>query len=380
MQGPDAASKRRWSPQQWFSEFKRRRVFRVFGAYAVVVFGLLPVADIVVKALHLPEWTLTLLVVLAGVGLPLALVLGWVFDLTPQGVIRTAHADGVTDHEVAAAFPSRAIGRVVIGTIVGAIFGIGAVGAYLYVQPRERPNRVTRVSIAVLPFQNLAADGTNDFLRLSLPDEIAAVLSYTPSLVLRPFASTRKYAAADFDPQTAGRELRVERVVTGHYSSLPDGLRITLEVIEVGGNRVLWRDSVSVPPKNLLAMREQITSRVRRGLLPTLGFSNLSTPTAARPSNAVAYDLYLHSLAVSRDAGPNKQAIAMLERVVSLDSGYARPGRNWHTATTMTVSIATEAKLLFGVPRLQRCGPSPQTQTWLTPPNGSVCSGSRPEN
>ena len=178
-------------------------------------------------------------------------------------------------------------------------------------------------SIAVLPFQNSGAGNDSDFLRLSLPDEITTTLSYTPSLSLRPFASTRRFASADIDPQAAGKELRVEDVLAGHFTPEPDGLRVTLEVIEVESNKLVWRDSVTAPPQDWIALREKVNTLVKRRLIPVLGLDATGSQQSSHPSNAEGYDLYLRAVAVPRDAVPNLQAIALLERSVQLDAGYA---------------------------------------------------------
>jgi TolB-like protein len=177
-------------------------------------------------------------------------------------------------------------------------------------------------SIAVLPFQNTGAGAEADFLRLSLPDEITTTLSYTPSLSLRPFAATRRYASSDFDPQAAGKELRVQDVVTGHFASEPGGLHVTLEVIEVEDNRLAWSDSVTAPALDWIALRDRVSAMVRTRLVPALGLAEAGQQ-ASRPGSAEGYDLYLRAVALSRDVTPNLQAIGMLERAVQLDPGYA---------------------------------------------------------
>ncbi len=115
----------------------------------------------------------------------------------------------------------------------------------------------------------------------------------------------------------------VSSVVTGHYLSEAGQLAITLEAVDVATNRTVWRDQVNVATADGLAMREQITSAVRQGLVPALGGTSAANEAGTRPKNEQAYDLYLRSLAVSRDAAPNKQAIDMLERVVAIDPAYA---------------------------------------------------------
>jgi serine/threonine protein kinase len=177
-------------------------------------------------------------------------------------------------------------------------------------------------AIAVLPFQNAGSDKDTDFLRLALPDEIATALSYVPSFSIRPFATTSKYNGPNVDLQQAGREMRVTSIVTGHYHTEGNQLEVTLEAVDVPNNRSVWRDTINVAASDKIAMREQITSRVRQGLVPVLG--GLSAwEGRTRPKSEEAYDLYLRSIAVPRDVAPNKDAIAMLERAVGIDPSYA---------------------------------------------------------
>jgi len=181
----------------------------------------------------------------------------------------------------------------------------------------------TPASIAVLPFQNLGGDASTDYLRLALPDEVITTLSYIPTLAIRPFATTQKYAKGDVDPQTAGRELRVADVLTGHFQKEGDQLRVTLEVVDTESNRLLWRDSTSAAATDLIALRDGISGRLRQGLYPLLGGTPAAADSGTRPRNAEAYDLYLRSLPFTSDLEPNKQALAMVERAVGLDPDYA---------------------------------------------------------
>jgi TolB-like protein len=180
-----------------------------------------------------------------------------------------------------------------------------------------------QTTVAVLPFQNMGAEKDADFLQLALPDEIATALSYVHSLSIRPFATTSKYTAAGLDLQQAGREMRVSDIVTGHYMKQGNQLQITLEAVDVENNRTLWRDTLNVAAPDMIAMRGQIDAKVRQGLVPSLGAGTDSGDTSTRPKNEEAYDLYLRSLALPHDPGPNKEGIAMLERAVGLDPSYA---------------------------------------------------------
>ncbi len=213
----------------------------------------------------------------------------------------------------------------VVGII--AVLALVALGLYFWQSKRGSVSSVgaaNPTTVAVLPFQNMGGDKESDFLRLALPDEIATALSYVRSLSIRPFATTSKYTSPGLDVQQVGREMRVNDIVAGHYIKEGDQLQITLEAIDVENNRTLWRNTVNVPVADMISTRGQITAQVRDGLIPALGRHNtMPAETSTRPNNEEAYDLYLRSLALPHDPGPNKEAIAMLERAVGLDPNYA---------------------------------------------------------
>ena len=214
--------------------------------------------------------------------------------------------------------------KVIGGVIVAAAVVALAAGLWLF---KQRPSAVVNTSsqktVAVLPLQNLGADKDLDFLRLALADEIATSLSYVRSLTIRPFATTSKYDSPTQDLQEAGRAMHVTDVITGHFLKEGSQLQITLEAIDVENNRTLWRDTMTVAAPDMLAMRGQITAKVRQGLVPALGAGTDSAEGSTRPKNEEAYDLYLRSISMPHDPQPNKDAIAMLERAVGLDPAYA---------------------------------------------------------
>jgi len=222
---------------------------------------------------------------------------------------------------------SRRIGGVVATLVLllaGAIFWFNAQ------QPRSSQamtNRKPRESatsrtIAVLPLQRPGSNKGTEFLRLALADEIATTLSRVPSFSVRPFATTCRYSGRDVDLQQAGRDMNVTSIVTGHFLTEKDRLEVTLEAVDVATNRSLWRETVNVAASDRISMREQITTKVRQGLIPALGGSS-TTGADTHPTSEEAYNLYLRSIGVPHDVGPNKSAIEMLERAVKIDPGYA---------------------------------------------------------
>jgi tetratricopeptide (TPR) repeat protein len=152
---------------------------------------------------------------------------------------------------------------------------------------------------------------------------LTSVLTYSRSLEVRPSSVTRRYVALDLDPRKAGQELRVGRLLTGHFRRQGEQLSVTLEAIDVPTDRLLWQATVTAPVNDLISLQNQLSTQVQQGLLPTLGVAGGTLSAASRPKSQEAYDLYLHALALPHDAGPNKDAIAVLEHVVGEDANYA---------------------------------------------------------
>jgi serine/threonine protein kinase len=179
------------------------------------------------------------------------------------------------------------------------------------------------VSLAVLPFRNASGDAQLDYLSTALPDEIVTTLTYAPTLSVRPFSLSQSLSDQNADPRQAGKQLRVGDVLTGHFLRASDKLRVTLEVTNIARDEVVWRTSVEAESGNLLALREAITSALRKGLLPALGVQGAEL-SVTKPANEEAYDLYLRSQdAAYADSANNKGAIAMLQKSLAIDPGYA---------------------------------------------------------
>jgi serine/threonine protein kinase len=176
-------------------------------------------------------------------------------------------------------------------------------------------------TIAVLPLQNTSNDAESEFLRFALADEIANALTYAHSLEIRPSTSTLKYAD-EADAAKAGRELGVGTVVAGHFLRQGQTVMVTLEAVEVKDNRLIWTGSLTSPVDNLIALRNQMARKVRQELVPALGITR-GVETGSTPANREAYDAYLRSVAIPHEVKANKDAIATLEKAVSLDPNYA---------------------------------------------------------
>jgi TolB-like protein len=217
---------------------------------------------------------------------------------------------------------SRWILWLLLGSLAMLITVLAAVGAYWW-KHREVASAEERNAIAVLPLQNMNGDVSVDYLRFALADELTSVLSYSRSLEVRPSSVTRRYDEPDLDPHKVGLQLHVGRLLMGHFMRQGERLTVTLEAIDVPNDRLLWQGSATASVNDLISLQSQLSTQLQQGLLPALGVAAGTLSTASRPQSQEAYDLYLHSLALPHDPGPNKDAVAVLEHVVGEDRNYA---------------------------------------------------------
>jgi len=178
-------------------------------------------------------------------------------------------------------------------------------------------------TLAILPFQNASGDESLDYLRSALPDEIAHTFASARSVTVRPLAATARFSAPGVDFRELGRDLDVNRAITGHYLIMGDRLHITMEAVDTEQNRILWHDSFDVASKNLLGIEEQLATISHGKLADALGVPGFSADTPPRTTNEEAYELYLKSIAINWDNKTDRQAIDLLRRAVLLDPNYA---------------------------------------------------------
>jgi eukaryotic-like serine/threonine-protein kinase len=211
--------------------------------------------------------------------------------------------------------------RYVLLAITGALVTAAVVAVGVLVRSRQAHAAAVRPTIAILPFKNIGGDHNFDYLRFGLADQVATILTYVPSLEVRPLETSERYTRADL--QKASAELHVTAILTGHYMNAGGQLQVTLQAINTKSNRLIWQGMVAAPNADLTSLQDKLITQVRQGLVPRLGASLDAVAAETRPRDPEAYDLYLRSTAMARDPLPNKDAIVLLEAAVKLDDSYA---------------------------------------------------------
>lgn len=207
---------------------------------------------------------------------------------------------------------------------------VAAILAFIVIQFRKssarQPQRPTGSeaanSIAVVPFANWGSGPSLDYLRYALASDIITDLTYARSLSVRPLASTSKYGDHTEDPQAIGRELKANYVISGYFGNDAGQLAVTAEMSRVADDRVVWRETISTAPTELVRLHDDLAWSLQKGVIGVLGTGQMAGAIPV-PHNQRAYDLYLRSVSVPRDPAPNKEAITNLAESVKEDPSYA---------------------------------------------------------
>jgi adenylate cyclase len=309
--------------QALLAELKRRKVFRVAAVYGAAAFVVIRAADIVFPSLSLPAWTVTLVVALALLGLPLALVLAWAFDATPEGVRRTEPASA---HELAAIVAQPRARRWPAG--IGALAGIAllAGGTWWTVGRGAGAPAAAYDSIAVLPFVNLSGDPENEYFGDGLAEELLNALAGIEGLKVAARTSAFAFKGTSTDVRTIGDTLRVATVLEGSVRRSADRIRITAQLIDARSGYHLWSETYDRPLTELFAVQDAITGEIVTALAVRLtGGSRADGLHRGGTTDLEAYDLYLlgRQKWATREIPLLHEAVEHFEQAIARDSSFA---------------------------------------------------------
>src|SRR5438132_11060739 len=246
------------NPKKFLTEVKRRNVYKVAVVYAIVGWLVMQIAATVVPALHLSDAITSAVVLLVILGFPIALILAWAFELTPEGLKRTEFADELPKKW------ARSRAWIYVVVIAGAIsVGVFFLGRYTSSkQSAELPAK----SIAVLPFDNQNRDPDTDYLSDGIPESIINSLSQLPNLKVMSRNSVFHYKGKDMDAQGVAKELKVQAVLTGRMTQRGDGLSISVELINAQDNSQIWGQQYNRKLADVFAVQEEIAKEISEKL------------------------------------------------------------------------------------------------------------------
>lgn len=276
----------------FYKELKRRKVIRVAIVYTVVAWILVEVASVMFPGLLLPDWSVRLVIALAILGFPVALILAWAFELTP---------DGARVQSAAEAGPVDAVEKDAVPAI-----------------RKEGFN-----SVAVLPFLNLSNNPENEYFSDGMSEELLNLLCKLPQLTVASRTSSFSFKGKNVDMGTVARQLGVDVILEGSVRRSGDRVRITAQLIDGHSDRHLWSEHYDRELKDVFAVQDEIAKAIVKALELSLSpAQQRSIRKLASTEDMDAYDFYLRGRHFS-ERGDVDSGQKMFENAIKLDDGYA---------------------------------------------------------
>ena len=306
----------------FFAELKRRNVYKVAVAYAVVGWVIAQIATQIFPFLEIPNWVVRLVIVLIAIGFPIALVIAWAFEATPEGVRRTEDVDLNAQKRA----PKKHAWIYVV--VVGAAFSIGLffVGRYSVRNTAGAAGaELSAKSIAVLPFDNLSRDPDNAYFAEGVQDEILTRLAKVADLKVISRTSTQRFKSAPSDLREIAKQLGVMNILEGSVQKANDQVRVNVQLINALTDAHLWADTYDRKLIDIFSVESEIAKTIADTLQAKLSGSEKQMMAAAPTTDTTAYELYHkgRSLWEKRSGDNIPKAIAFYEQAIARDPNYA---------------------------------------------------------
>jgi len=308
-----------------WGELKRRNVVRVAVAYTIVGWLLVQVADTFVPALQLPAWTVTFVAGLVILGFPLAVILSWAYELTPDGVERTK---SVPLSESVAKVTGRKLDLMIIGVLAIAVVVL-AVERFASVEetPSSSLSTDDRRSIAVLPLDNLSPDPENAFFADGIHDDLLTQLAKIGSLKVVSRTSVLEYRDSPKNMREIGRDLGVATLLEGGVRRVGNSVRINVKLIDAETDEHIWAETYNreLTAENIFAIQREMATSIAGELQATLSLEEVARIGVLPTQSTTAYDLYVRGRYFwnQRTEEGFNRALEYLNQAIEEDPTYA---------------------------------------------------------
>jgi TolB-like protein/Tfp pilus assembly protein PilF len=308
----------------FFAELKRRNVYKVAIAYVVAGWALAQGIAQVFPVFDIPNWIIRLIVLLIILGLPIALVLAWTFELTPQGIKRTETADAMP--ETARQKKHTWIYVVVIAGLFSiGLFFLGRYSAKNATPRQSEAATVSQKSIAVLPFDNLSRDPDNAYFCEGVQDEILTRLAKIADLKVISRTSTQHFKSTPDNLPQIAKQLGVAHILEGSVQKSNDQVRVNVQLINALTDAHLWADTYDRKLTDIFAVESEIAKNIAETLQARLSGSEKSSIAKTPTVNPEAYELYLKGRFFwnKRTGTDLRKAIDYFNQAIAKDPNYA---------------------------------------------------------
>ena len=317
----------------FFAELKRRNVYKVAVAYAVVGWLLIQITTQVLPFFEIPNWGVRLIVLIVALGLPIALMLAWAFELTPEGVKRTETADAIRQR------PRGAVWIYIVTSGAALSIGLFLFGRYTAQhsisnttgaaeplpagQVIQQP--VAEKSLAVLPFANLSGNPENAYFAAGIQDEIITRLAKIGELKVVSCLSTQRFKSSPDDLPAIAKELGVANVLQGSVQRSPDAVRVNVQLVGAETDTHLWADTFDRKLTDVFQIESDIAKTIAEKLQAKLTGSEERAISMQPTADVEAHQLYLKGryLWNRRTAENLEKALNYFQQAADKDPNYA---------------------------------------------------------
>ncbi len=303
------------NPKKFFAELKRRNVYKVAIAYAVVAWLLMQVATQVFPFLEIPNWAIRLVIMLIVIGFPIALVIAWAFELTPEGIKRT--------DEIEPGRRSRNRVWIYVVTVAGAIsVSLFFLGRYSAPRNASESSELPGKSIAVLPFVDLSQAKDQEYFCDGISEEILDALAKVEGLRVVARTSSFSFKGKNADVGEIAHKLNVQNVLEGSLRREGNRIRITAQLINGRNGFHIWSDTFERELQGVFAVQDEIT----RSIVDALKIKLAVAPPVRTPGSTEAYDLYLKGLYYSNKSDEEnlRKSLSLFQQALDNDPNFAR--------------------------------------------------------
>ena len=279
------------NPPKFLTELKRRNVYRAAVAYGVVAWFFTQLTTQVFPFFEIPNSAVRFVVIALAVGFPIAMLLAWVYEFTPEGVVRTEDLNPAQ-----ARSSQRATGRILDFIIIGALLLVIAmliVGRRPFY--RQTGESISQKSIAVLPFENLSEDKANAYFADGIQDEILTRLSKIADLKVISRTSTQHYKSAPENLPEIARQLGVANILEGRVQKSGDAVRVNVQLIKAANDTHVWADTYDRKLTDIFGIESDIAKGIAESLQAKLTGSEERALAVKPTNNPEAYDAYLRA-------------------------------------------------------------------------------------
>ena len=309
------------SESNFFAELKRRNVYKVAVTYGVVAWLIMQIASQLFPFFDIPNWVVRLVILLLIIGFPIALIIAWAFETTPEGIKRTDAADSAGQRSRGGAW--------IYVVLVGAALSIGLffVGRYTAKQAAPQQSQVASAvpqkSIAVLPLLNESGDPKDEYFSDGLSEELIAALAQINGLKVIGRSSSFRFKDRKDEPKTIGEKLGVSTLLDGTVRKQGDRVRIVAQLVNAADGIQLWTRTFDRQLKDIFAVQEEIARAVAESLKVTLLGSDSTQKRASE--NVEAHNAYLegHFHFQRRNVEDYRKAVDYFDEAIRLDPDYA---------------------------------------------------------